>query len=94
MIDYIKDKMRMSPWAIGAGVMVLVLGVYFSAQLGLMLWMVAKMAIAAFVGYWIDRTAFPLARPMNMETDQGKQASRYRRALIIAACLIAVGSSA
>jgi hypothetical protein len=58
----------------------------------------ALIHLAAFAAYWIDRWAFPYARPDAFMTSRTTFASRsvfaaaqIRRAIIIAAAMLAVG---
>lgn len=55
-------------------------------QAQIVLWKLANVTVAAFLGYWIDRRAFPLAR---MKAD-AMPVEQLRRALIMAAAMLAV----
>jgi len=57
-------------------------------QVGVMLYKVALVTQAAVAGYWIDRVMAPYARPD--QCDHAAQAG-LRRAIIVAATMIAVG---
>ena len=59
---------------------------------GLALWGVSKVALSAYLGIVIDRVGFnPAARPY-LQTDAIRQAGAWlRRALIVAAAIIAGG---
>lgn len=58
------------------------------AKLGLTLYGFGKLVGGAFAGYWCDRLLFPYARPHQLEgIAQG--AACKRRAIIVAACILA-----
>lgn len=57
-------------------------------KVGLTVFGLAKIALGAFLGYWIDRLLFPYARPHTL-TGEAAGASWKRRAIIVAACVIA-----
>ena len=59
-------------------------------KLGLMLWGVARLAVGGYVGYHIDRAIFPYARPHTLGGIEAGAAWK-RRALIVAASIIAIG---
>lgn len=58
------------------------------AKLGLMLWGCARLAVYAYIGYWIDRIMFPHGRPHTLDGIAEGTAWK-RRALIVAACILA-----
>lgn len=57
-------------------------------KLGLLLWGLCKLGAFGYLGYWVDRWVFPYARPHALE-GQAALAAQARRALIVAAALIA-----
>lgn len=57
------DKFRAWPWLLAAVVMTVVVGWLHPYQLGVLLWSLSKLALGAFLGYWIDRSIFYYARP-------------------------------
>lgn len=85
-----QDKCRAASW--------LVLAVVFAGalwatggqvNLGVLAWKGLLLSFAAFLGYWLDRTLFPGARPHQMKTVERKDQARFRRAIIVAAVVIA-----
>jgi len=54
---------RNSLWLIAAVVLLLVVLVTSPAQLPVVLYKAALVALAAVMGYWLDRALFPYARP-------------------------------
>jgi hypothetical protein len=70
--------------------LMLIVGVAITAphQLGVLLYKLALVTLAAVAGYWIDRAVTPYARPDRC--DHAAQAG-VRRAIIVAATMIAVG---
>lgn len=106
---------RMTDWLIFAIVLSLLIFALFPQQLPVSLYKINLITIAGVVGYWLDRSLFPYARP---DTFQGKEVepedaddidglhfdlevfipndllfavSMIRRAIIVAAAMIAVG---
>lgn len=59
----IRDKLRVGPWLVAAVLMAAIVGVLYPHQLGVLLWSLTKLAFGAYLGYWIDRSIFPYARP-------------------------------
>ncbi|ACL72732.1 MAG: putative holin [Billgrantia sp.] len=87
------DKLRVGPWLIAALIMAAVVGWLYPHQLGVLLWSLTKLSFGAYLGYWIDRTIFPYARPGDFLQLHVKSVSllMLRRAIIIAAVIIALG---
>jgi hypothetical protein len=83
-----RDKLRSSPWLLLAIPPLIVVVVIAPWQLGVLAWTLAKQAIAVTLGYWADRTVFPYARPHEHPDNPWFQ---IRRALIVAATMLAVG---
>lgn len=85
------DLSRGSPLlALFAGTFVVVL-LLNPAKAGLALWGVSKIALCAYLGYWADRLCFrPEDRPHVLEGISRGTAWK-RRALIIAAAIVAGG---
>lgn len=94
----IVDKFRAFPWLLGAVVTTAGVGVIAPYQLGVLLWSLSKLALGAYLGYWIDRSVFYYARPgevgvshCSSATAQLLLACMVRRALIMAAAILALG---
>tara|TARA_R110001606_G_scaffold212691_1_gene360466 strand:- start:22002 stop:22406 length:405 start_codon:yes stop_codon:yes gene_type:complete len=110
------DKLRIGPWLILALITTVGVGFLYPHQLGVLLWSLTKLCWGAYLGYWIDRTIFPYARPhafapsnddpvaadTSYETDDAQiitgcsrlpfwELLMLRRALIIAAAILALG---
>lgn len=107
------DKLRLGPWLIAAILMAIIVGLLYPHQLGVLLWSLTKLSFGAYLGYWIDRSLFPYARPHELfsqasalgesgATREERALTRsrlrreasfatLRRAIIIAAALIALG---
>jgi hypothetical protein len=82
------DKLRSAPWLLVAAPFLVVVIVVAPYQLTVLAWSLAKQALAVTLGYWADRTVFPYARPHEHPDNPWFQ---IRRALIIAATMLAVG---
>jgi len=57
---------------------------------GPLLLAIVKVSIGAILGYWISRTLIGGIRVESMEDSKEKENARFRRALIIAATILAV----
>lgn len=90
-----KDKLRMGEWLLIS--ILLLVAIYFTApqQLGVSLYKLSLITTAAWVGYWIDRSLFPYARPDALTlADIERAASMLRRALIVSAAMLAASLGA
>lgn len=91
------DKLRIGPWLILAIITTFIVAMLHPHQLGVLLWSVTKLCWGAYLGYWIDRSIFPYARPdrFNPNKDSNERTSwevlMLRRALIIGAAILALG---
>ncbi len=91
------DKLRIGPWLILAMLATVVVGLLYPHQLGVLLWSLTKLCWGAYLGYWIDRSIFPYARPdrFNPDKDPNEHTAwevlMLRRAIIIAAAVLALG---
>lgn len=73
-------------------------------QIGLAVWKLGLVTLAGTAGYWLDRTLFPYARPHLFAPMRGEEwqatptlamlmaASMIRRAVIVAAAMMAVAT--
>lgn len=57
------DALRLSPWLFATLIMALAIFFLYPHQLGVLLWSLTKLSAGAYLGYWIDRSLFPYARP-------------------------------
>lgn len=74
--------------------MAAIVGWLYPHQLGVLLWSLTKLSFGAYLGYWIDRSIFYYSRPGDMPDDAPSlltAASMLRRALIMAAAILALG---
>lgn len=90
------DKLRIGPWLILALITTVAVGFLYPHQLGVLLWSLTKLCWGAYLGYWIDRSIFPYARPGDYQCSNGSGLSAIallmlRRAIIIAAAVLALG---
>lgn len=90
------DKLRIGPWLILAIITTIGVGLLYPHQLGVLLWSLTKLCWGAYLGYWIDRSIFPYARPGSFTFDGPGGMSAIallmlRRAIIIAAAVLALG---
>lgn len=91
------DKLRIGPWLIMAMLTTFVVALLYPHQLGVLLWSLTKLCWGAYLGYWIDRSIFPYARPDRFKPSNANddltswEGLMLRRALIIAAAILALG---
>ena len=90
-------QVRMADWVIAAALLTLLVWLLAPQQVPVTVYKLSLVALAAVAGYWIDRSIFPYARP-NPYT-AGEQplqfaAAQVRRALIVAAAMLAMGLGA
>tara|TARA_Y100001936_G_scaffold232564_1_gene257631 strand:+ start:4376 stop:4600 length:225 start_codon:yes stop_codon:yes gene_type:complete len=64
-------------------------------QLGVLVWSLSKLSLGAYLGYWIDRSIFHYARPHQLAIEIDGEliiaAALVRRALLVAAAILALG---
>jgi len=88
-------KIRMLDWLIASLVLALSIWLLAPHQLGVTLYKLSLVSLAAVVGYWIDRSLFPYARPDELTlTDHQVAAAFLRRALVVGACIVGVSLGA
>lgn len=95
LLKTIGDKLR--AWPLAALTLALCAGVLFIApqQLGILVYKGALLTGAGFGAYWLDRLLFPYSRPHELTSfGGGDHHAEYRRAIIVASALLAVGLSA
>ena len=80
---------RMVAWVYVSIPLLLVVGILSSQKIGLVVYKINLITIAATLGYWIDRTAFPYGRPDEVDNVMMPSAM-IRRAIIMAACVLAM----
>ncbi len=59
-------------------------------KIGLLAWLVCKVSVLAYLGYWIDRLLHPRSRPGALK-DIERMAAEKRRAFIVCAAILAAG---
>lgn len=80
---------RMVAWVYISIPLLLVVAILSPQKIGLFLYKANLVTFAAFLGYWIDRTAYPYARPDEVDNVMMPSAM-IRRAIIMAACVLAM----
>lgn len=90
-------KFRMLDWMIFSAALTILIAVFAPHQLPVTAYKLSLVSLAAIVGYWLDRSLFPYARPDNdsiMVNDSRFAFAMQRRAIIIAACIVGVSLGA
>ncbi|OOZ41693.1 hypothetical protein BOW53_02900 [Solemya pervernicosa gill symbiont] len=87
-MENIQDKARGGWWLLAALLLIAVIAFTAKHQIGVLVWSLAKISVAAYLGYWIDRSMFREGRPDQQKALGCKHAAWYRRAAIISACIV------
>lgn len=90
-------NVRMLDWWVISCLLTGIIYLVAPHQLPVTLYKLSLISVAAVVGYWIDRSQFPYARPDIFEVggrDTAFAAAQLRRAIIVAACIIGVALGA
>jgi hypothetical protein len=86
------NYLRAWPWLALALVAILVVFLIAPHQIGVLIWSLSKVALGAYLGYWIHRSINMVGpRPHEMEAGPEKNAVLLNRAIIIAATIVALG---
>ncbi|HEU0283267.1 MAG TPA: putative holin [Gallionella sp.] len=88
---------RMTEWLLVSLLLLAAIYVVAPQQLGVSLYKLSLITTAAWVGYWIDRSLFPYARPDNPQLLVAPvmcAAAMLRRALIVSAAMLAASLGA
>lgn len=90
LLTQLQDRLRTSPLMVVGMLGIAWLALFAPFKLGVAIWMLTKIFLAAYSGYWIDRLAFKHARPHTIDPE--RQDLRFiSRAIIIGACIISGG---
>lgn len=90
----LRDVLRMWPTLVVALLTMALVYAIAPQQIGILVYTLAKLSMAAYLGYWVDRWVFPDSRPCSPDPDRvadDPTASEYRRAAIICATVVASG---
>ena len=78
---------RNSLFIVLAALLLAVIAMVSPVQLPVVLYKAALIALAAVIGYWLDRALFPYARPDMVSTCDRSMAG-IRRALVVLGCVL------
>ncbi len=84
---------RMSGWLLITLILITLIYVFSPQQLLVSLYKLSLITMAAVVGYWIDRSLFPYARPDNpqlLSAPVMQACAMLRRAIIVGCAMLAV----
>ena len=88
-------KIRMLDWLVVSLVLALAIWLLAPHQLGVTIYKLSMVSLAAVAGYWIDRSLFPYARPDELSlTGEQVSAAYIRRAIVVGACIVGVSLGA
>jgi len=85
---------RLADWIVIAIVLTLAIAIIAPQQIPVTLYKLSLVSLAAAVGYWIDRSLFPYARPDDRLSDLQTASAYLRRAIIVGACIVGVSLGA
>lgn len=91
LLKRIIDKARALPILAVAAVMLAIAVMSSSISILFTLYALGKVALFGYLGYWIDRVVFPYGRPHLADGEDLQVFASIRRAIIVAACIIAAG---
>lgn len=94
VIGTIPRAWRMGAMALASTVLTGGMAAIARQQLGILVFKACLLTLAAVIGYWIDRTAFPDTRPHLIGDPQLRWRYEWRRAAIMAAALLTAGLGA
>lgn len=82
---------RMTDWALITIVLIVAIAVLKPELLGVSLYKLSLITMAAVIGYWIDRSLFPYARPDDLVLTEAveRSAAMLRRAIIVGCAMLA-----
>ncbi len=83
---------RLFYWVLLTIGLTLIVGLLAPQQLGVTLYKISLVSLAAVLGYWIDRSVFPYARPDR--TTGCKKSAQLRRSILMAAVILAIALGA
>ncbi|EFB2829203.1 MULTISPECIES: putative holin [Escherichia] len=84
---------RLSGWLVASVALFVAIGWTSSAQIPVVIYKLSLVSLAAVLGYWLDRSLFPWARPDSFcpwEEARCCAAAMIRRAIIVAAVCLSV----
>lgn len=86
------NNFRMIEWFFVSMALFALIGFVSPQQLPVAAYKILLVTTAAWMSYWIDRTAFPYARPddLALTSPIERSAAMIRRAIIIGSAMIAV----
>jgi hypothetical protein len=91
--ETMKKMPRMFDWMLVTLLLIALIAALAPQQLPVSLYKLSLITMAAVVGYWIDRSLFPYARPDNQSIqpyDMIVAAAMLRRAIIVGCAMLAV----
>lgn len=84
---------RLSGWLVASVALFVVIGWTSSAQIPVVIYKLSLVSLSAVLGYWLDRSLFPWARPDSFcpwEEARCCAAAMIRRVIIVAAVCLSV----
>ena len=81
-----KDRLRMVQWLVAAVVLYALAMMVTQPQIQVALWKSGNVTFAAWLGYQIDRQAYPYER-----CREGSHHCQLRRAIIVVGAMLAIG---
>lgn len=86
------DKIRLWPWMLACAIFLAAVGIIAPQQLGVLLWIMGKATLFAWLGYWLHRGIERGPRPHEL-TGSARDAALMRRAFIVVGMIMYAGVS-
>jgi hypothetical protein len=90
-LEWLADKSRAASLLVVSLILLAIVALVAPQQLGIVAYKGALLSAAAFGGYWVDRVLFANGRIVEEYPDAHAE---YRRAIVVAACVLAGAFSA
>lgn len=90
------NKFRMIEWLLISILLLALIAWLAPQQLGVSLYKLSLITTAAWLGYWVDRSLFPYARPDDLVLTEPieRAAAMLRRAIVVGCAMLAVSLGA
>lgn len=88
---------RLSGWIVATALLAALIGLLAPQQLPVSAYKLSLVSMAGVVGYWLDRSLFPYARPDRLVHHEFAllfALSMIRRAIIVGCAMLAIGLGA
>ena len=88
VLDRVLGFFRAWPVALVAAALLAITFLSSEISAVIVLYGFGKLALAGYLGYWLDRWIFPYGRPHEQQGQDAEIFASIRRVLLVAACLV------